>query len=71
MRGLLHQNTAIYASFVSCSNLSLILVRYTVCVGHAFGDLNIRYFELGRLEVLIAAFHLLFQPTAIQPSLER
>jgi hypothetical protein len=31
---LLHQNTAIYAGFVSCSNLSLILVRNAVCVGH-------------------------------------
>ena len=33
-RGLLHQNTAIYASLISCSNLSLILLRNTVCVGH-------------------------------------
>ena len=37
MRVLLHQNTAIYAGFVSCSNLSLILLRNIVCVGHRFG----------------------------------
>jgi hypothetical protein len=34
MRGLLHQDTAVYASFVSCSNLLLIFLRNTVCVGH-------------------------------------
>ena len=34
MRGLLHRNMAIYASFVSGSNLSLILVGNTVGVGH-------------------------------------
>jgi len=33
-RGLLHQNMAIYAFLVSCSNLLLILVRNAVCVGH-------------------------------------
>jgi hypothetical protein len=33
-RGLLHPNTAVYASPVSRSNLSLVLVRNTVCVGH-------------------------------------
>ena len=31
---LRHRSIAIYASFVSCSNLSLILLRNTVCVGH-------------------------------------
>jgi hypothetical protein len=38
MRALLHQDTAIYASFVPCSNLSLILLGNTVCVGHDFRD---------------------------------
>jgi hypothetical protein len=38
MRVLLHQYTAIHASFVSCSELSLILLRNTVCVGHGFRE---------------------------------
>lgn len=45
MRMLLHQNTAIYASFVPCPKLSLILLRNTVCVGHGscvWGDLRHR-----------------------------
>jgi hypothetical protein len=36
MRVLLHQNTAIYASFVSRSNLSFVLRRNPICVGHGF-----------------------------------
>jgi hypothetical protein len=35
-RGSLHQNMAIYALLVPCSNLSLILVRNAVCVGHGW-----------------------------------
>jgi len=31
---LLHPNMAIYASFVSCSNLPLIFLRNTVCIRH-------------------------------------
>jgi hypothetical protein len=38
MRALLHQDTAIYAKFVPCSNLSLILLGNTVCVGHDLRD---------------------------------
>lgn len=34
MRVLLHHDTAVYAGFVSCSNLSLILLRKTICIGH-------------------------------------
>jgi hypothetical protein len=34
MRALFHHNMAIRASFISCSNLSLILLGNTVCVGH-------------------------------------
>jgi hypothetical protein len=49
MRGLLHQDTAIYASFVSCSNLLFIFLRNTVCVGHGPGDLyKYEHFEVAR-----------------------
>ena len=34
MWALRHQNTAIDANFVSCSNLPLVLLRNTVLVGH-------------------------------------
>jgi hypothetical protein len=48
MRVLLHQNTAIYASFVSCSNLSLILLGNAVCVGHGGAATRRRFSELRR-----------------------